>query len=176
MTGALDPSRWPGSTHDGRHLVPAEPELFEELAQFAKPRRVGRLDDVGVGPEQIRLVHVSLGSGRREDQDNDCFPSRLLPNPLQHFQAGFMRQIEIENDEARFRRFPLADSLARIVEKVDGRLPVVGDLYREFDATSAKSARYKIHVVRVVLDVENETIAFQAARFSSIQNRLPSPG
>lgn len=58
------------STHNGRHLVPSQPELFQQQPQLLESRGVGRLDHVGVGPEQIRLVHVHLRRGRGQHEDD----------------------------------------------------------------------------------------------------------
>ncbi len=100
----------PGRTEDASNLylskgaVIIEPEVFEGFANIGHGVDISRLYQESVDAEFVGAVDVAFVSGRAEDDDDNRAQGRLLANPREDIEAHFVRQLEIEKNDARQRK------------------------------------------------------------------------
>ena len=76
-------------------------------------------------PEAIGRIDVALLAGGSQDDDEQRFQSRLLPDPFQSLQTSFNRELQVQQDENRQRKLSPISVLANAVQIIDGLLSIL---------------------------------------------------
>ena len=106
-----------------RHWLrkPAVIEGLDQLDEFEGSRW---LEEVIVGAKQAGPLHVFGARGGGEHTDWQRFEAGLLANPFQDFEAGFLRHVDVQEDQGGERVAPTVGKGGLAGEVLDGLLAV----------------------------------------------------
>jgi hypothetical protein len=137
-------------------LKPVKLEAFGEVHETRGSRR---LDKIGARAEAIGHINIA-GFARGTEDDNDEFgEGGFLLNPLEHFEAGDSRQLEIQQDEAGQGIFDAIAKLAGAAEVMDGLFAIRNNTDRIVDFRGAQCSREEVRIVFVILDQQNVPVS-----------------
>src|SRR5215217_6316985 len=128
-----------------------EPVLAECPHHLDEPLELHRLGDEGVHAEVVGAVDVLLGLRGREDDDRDGAQAGVAFDFAQRLAPVHARHVQVEQYQARPRRFALAREPAAVVEVVEQLFAVLDEPQVVGEAALLKRLARHHAVVRVVV-------------------------
>ena len=127
---------------------PVKPKLADDVAKLVK---IDRLLDVAVYTELIAFNHVALFLGGGHDDDGDGFGARVVFESAEDFEAIYLGQLQIEQDNSGRAVEGAAVVRAAAKKKIEGFFTVARDLDFIGQIPFLKSMEGEFDVVWIIL-------------------------
>ena len=129
-------------------MQPKLAKLPDRADEFLEINRFG---DERIGAQVIGLVYVGTVKGRRQHNDGQTVPFRVVPHPGEDFEAVNERHFQVQQQEG-WNGIELAICVSAFAFKVlQGLRAVAHDFQRVFEAGLFESPVNERHIVRIIL-------------------------
>jgi hypothetical protein len=127
-------------------------ETAEKRQQFT---RIGRLDDVGIGPEVVGAIDVPLLGRRTEHNGDEAFQFRSSPDVVEDIETGLARHFDIEQQKmGKGIGFPVFEgSFAEQI--VQGLLAIIEKARLNWQARLLQRSPNQKYVMRIIFGNEH---------------------
>ena len=119
-------------------------------------RQLSRFGEIGISAEPISFFDIRFEAGAAENNCRNACESRLLPEPLEDFEAIHARHFQVQHDNIRNRVLVAVCKRTRASQILDKLLSVVGCLKIDLDAGFGDDVPQEFQIVWIILGCQDD--------------------